>query len=399
LPPLSLLPGMGARARRGRGTGEVYVKHGSYYGRWTTPAGGRANRKLGPVRAPGSTAGLTKPQAERRMRELIDQVRTTSVPDRTLSHVAELYLDALVAKGRSRSHLESVESHIRVHLQPQFGSRAIDRISGDDITRFIARLRGAGKAPKTIKNIVSTLHSIFDFAMRRRWISMNPCRLVERPDVPESTDIRFLSREELDAVLREGVPADRLGAVERPLYLMAAMTGMRQGELLGLRWRDLDWFAQKVRVRQAWVRGEVKAPKSRRGVRGVPLADALARDLERLFQRTAYTDDDDLVFAHPETGQALDRSRVRKRFQAACRRAGVRVVRFHDLRHTFGTRMAASGEISMRRLQEWMGHRDLKTTLIYADYQPDAREAQMVERAFSEPDVLADSARGHGAGG
>jgi integrase len=60
----------------------------------------------------------------------------------------------------------------------------------------------------------------------------------------------------------------------------------------------------------------------------------------------------------------------------------VRVVRFHDLRHTFGTRIAASGEVSMRRLQEWMGHRDLKTTLVYAEYQPDAREAEMVERAF-----------------
>jgi integrase len=64
-------------------------------------------------------------------------------------------------------------------------------------------------------------------------------------------------------------------------------------------------------------------------------------------------------------------------------RAGVRLVRFHDLRHTFGTRMAASGEVSMRRLQEWLGHRDLKTTLIYADYQPDEREAEMVERAFA----------------
>jgi integrase len=131
------------------------------------------------------------------------------------------------------------------------------------------------------------------------------------------------------------------------------------------------------------VRGEFKAPKSRRGIRGVPMADVLARDLELLFKATPFNDDDDLVFANPETGRPLDRSKVRKRFQRACRRAGVRVVRFHDLRHTFGTRMAASAEVSMRRLQEWMGHRDLKTTLVYADYQPDDREAEMVERAFA----------------
>jgi integrase len=194
---------------------------------------------------------------------------------------------------------------------------------------------------------------------------------------------RFLSQEDLEAVLREGIPDDDWGVMERPLYLMAAMTGMRQGELLGLRWRDLDWMAQKVRIRQAFLRGEFKAPKSRRGVRGVPMADMLAGQLERLFQATEFDADDDLVFANPCTGRPLDRSKVRKRFQRACRRAGVRVVRFHDLRHTFGTRMAASGEMSMRRLQEWMGHRDLKTTLVYADYQPDEREAEMVERAFA----------------
>jgi integrase len=60
----------------------------------------------------------------------------------------------------------------------------------------------------------------------------------------------------------------------------------------------------------------------------------------------------------------------------------VRVVRFHDLRHTFGTRLAASGEVSLRTLQEWMGHRDAKTTLIYADYQPGERESEIVTRAF-----------------
>jgi integrase len=137
-----------------------------------------------------------------------------------------------------------------------------------------------------------------------------------------------------------------------------------------------------VRVRRAYVRGEFKAPKSVRGVRGVPLAVELEVALLRLAETSPFTSEDDLVFAHPETGEPLDRSRVRKRFQRACRRAGVRVVRFHDLRHTFGTRIADSGEVSLRTLQEWMGHRDAKTTLIYADYQPGDRESEMVTRAF-----------------
>jgi integrase len=68
-------------------------------------------------------------------------------------------------------------------------------------------------------------------------------------------------------------------------------------------------------------------------------------------------------------------------YKAALKRAGVREVRFHDLRRTFGTRMAAA-EVPLRTLQEWMGHRDFKTTLIYADYQPSEKEAELVERAF-----------------
>jgi integrase len=129
------------------------------------------------------------------------------------------------------------------------------------------------------------------------------------------------------------------------------------------------------------VRGQYGRPKSKRSSRAVPLVTRVAAALERHFQRSAYRDDDDLVFAHPDTGKPLDRSKVRKRFVRAVRRAGLRKVRFHDLRHTFGTRVAAQG-VPLRTLQEWMGHRDFKTTLIYADYQPSAQDAELAERAF-----------------
>jgi integrase len=71
-----------------------------------------------------------------------------------------------------------------------------------------------------------------------------------------------------------------------------------------------------------------------------------------------------------------------QRFKKALKAAGVREVRFNDLRHTFGTRVAAAG-VPMRTLQEWMGHRDFRTTLIYADYSPGEREGEMVDDAFS----------------
>jgi len=86
------------------------------------------------------------------------------------------------------------------------------------------------------------------------------------------------------------------------------------------------------------------------------------------------------VFGHPQRGTVRDHSELVGRFKRALRAGGVRQVRVHDLRHTFGTRMAAAG-VPMRTLQEWMGHRDYKTTLIYADYAPAANEAALVNAA------------------
>ena len=114
--------------------------------------------------------------------------------------------------------------------------------------------------------------------------------------------------------------------------------------------------------------------------------------LDRLHQRTRWRADDDLVFAHPALGTVLDASKLRKRFKDSLAAADVRPVRFHDLRHTFGTQAAAAG-VPFRTLQEWMGHHDFKTTLIYADYAPRAEERQMMERAFALGPVDVD----HGA--
>ncbi len=165
------------------------------------------------------------------------------------------------------------------------------------------------------------------------------------------------------------------------------MTGLRQSEMLGLRWRDVDWSAQRIRVRNTFVRGEHstdgKSDLSTR--RSVPMADRLAGELDRWSQRTEYNGDGDLVFAHPQTGSPLDRPKVTKRFKKACKDAGVHPVKFHDLRHTFATRMAASGQ-PLRTIQEFLGHADSKTTQIYAHYAPSEHEVQMVNEAFaSEP--------------
>ena len=159
--------------------------------------------------------------------------------------------------------------------------------------------------------------------------------LRDRPPQPAPPVVK------LEALLR-AVPTDALGRtnVRRP---DRRHDGLRQGALIALRWRDVDWVPGRIRVRRSYVRGELGAPKSRRGSRSVPLADRLAGELERHFRASALQDDDDLVFAQP-AWQAL----------------GCRCELF---RNGWGTG-------------------DFKSTLIYADCAPGEREAELVELAF-----------------
>ena len=375
-------------ARRSYGTGSLFVKGGKWYGRWWIGKQ-RVKRALGPVRKPGTREGLTRAQAEREMRRRMEAeaVVVRSHDRLNLIEAGERYVDHLEhVIERKPTTIQDYRGYLEGHFEPYFGDRAIDKIEPGHVMGYLKRKRAQGLSAKTVQNHLTFLHGVFTFAKKHGWVSSNPLLAVDRPRKAGSPHrrIRFLQPEELDAVMR-AVPDDELGGVERALYLTAAMSGLRQGELLALRWRDVDWVAALIRVADNFPRGrvdEADSPKSHQG-RSVPMADRVARELERLFQRSRWQDDDDLVFCHPETGHVLDASKVRKRFQEALSRARVREITFHELRHTFGTQLAAA-RVPLRTIQEWMGHADAKTTEIYRHYAPDpAGGATLVDRAFS----------------
>lgn len=417
-------------AKRTYGTGQLFEKHGAYYGRWRTSDGRKLNRKLGPVRPPGTSAGLTRSQAERALRRL--QEAEERAPSRrrealptTVSDAAESLRQAKVLEGARKAYLENLESMQRVHLDPTLGALGVASVTTAQVEAMIGRMLKAGLSPKTARNVLTFTHSVFEHAIANGWCRENPARFAARPKRRRARDaepdLQFLTVTELDAVIRaipdevvhrQGAPTrkgrpgpapppppDVVGPVLRVIVLTAAMTGLRQSELLGLRWRDVDWNAQRIRVRNAFVRGEHSSEgKSDRSTsRSVPMATRLARELDHWSRRTLFNADGDLVFAHPETGNPLDRSKVTRRFQAACREADVRVIKFHDLRHTFATRLAASGE-ALRSIQEYLGHADAKTTQIYAHYAPSAREVERVDAAFADDSVDAAVAAGSNLG-
>jgi integrase len=379
----------GGMAKRSYGTGSLFIRadargRESWYGKWWI-GDRQIKRRIGTARKQGGRDGLTLAQAERELRRKIESsVPAVAVGERrTVEEAGENLIDHLEALGRKPSTLATYRSLLRAHLSPRLRGRTLDRVEPQHVEGMIRAMRRNGAGPKLISNALALLFQIFVFGRRNGWCGTNPCETVDRPKVEEHQDIRYLTMDEVAALLA-AVPEDSIyGPTDRALLLTAAMTGLRQGELLALRWRDIDWPAGRVRVRQNYVRGNWGTPKSRRGSRSVPMVDRLAGELERHFQRSDYQADDDLVFGHPQSGNVLNHSKLVRRFKLALKSAGVREVRFNDLRHTFGTQMAAAG-VPLRTLQEWMGHRDFKTTLIYADYAPSAHESEMAEQAFSK---------------
>ncbi|MCL2769100.1 MAG: site-specific integrase [Solirubrobacterales bacterium] len=355
-----------------------------WYAKYRLPDGRQVQKKIGPAwadRGRPREGYFTKRTAEVWLQDVLAQARRGTLPGArsasvTFAEAAEEWMRFIEQdRGRKPSTLKDYRNVLRSRLLPAFGERPIEAIERADIEHWRASLDGLSNRSKN--KLLIQLHGIFRRAQSVYGLEKNPLATVEKHPLRPSGDIEVFSPEEVWALVRAAASEQ-----DAAIFLTAAFTGLRLGELLALRWRDVDWSAGRLRVRQNYVRGEYGTPKTRRGSRGVPLADRLAGELDQLHRASAYQADDALVFGNPHTGTPLDGAALLRAFQRALKDAGVRKVRFHDLRHTFGTRMAAAG-VPMRALQEFMGHRDLRTTLIYADYAPGAREVELVNEAFA----------------
>jgi integrase len=165
------------------------------------------------------------------------------------------------------------------------------------------------------------------------------------------------------------------------------MTGLRRGELVALRWRDVDFVGQAIRVRGNYSHREVVTPKSGK-VRVVPMVGEVAQHLARLGQRQPFARDDDPVFIN-DVGGHIDASAVRRRYAAACKRAGLRPLPFHSLRHHFGS--IAVNKASLVQVQSWMGHSHIQTTARYLHHRSQATDAALLAEAFASQAVVADA--------
>jgi len=355
-----------------------------WYAKYRLPFGRQVQRKIGPAwseRGRPPVGYFTKRTAEDWLREVLDQARRGTLPGLvrtgvTVDEAADEFLRYLEHdRSRKPSTITGYRWLIKARIHPAFGDWQIEDVTPAAVESWSATLTGTAASRR--KTLV-TLHGIFQRARKAYGLPSNPVSGVEKPPLTRSGDIQVFSPEEVWSLVR-AADSDQDAAI----YLTAAFTGLRMGELIALHWRDVDFAHDTIRVRASYTIGHLTTPKSGK-VRAVPLAPDVATALARLGEREVATSDDDLVFLG-DFGSYLDGSALRRRYKAALKRAGLRQLRFHDLRHTFGTRMIAEADI--RRVQEWMGHADVQTTMQYLHYAPRGDEAQLVARAFALEDL------------
>ena len=229
---------------------------------------------------------------------------------------------------------------------------------------------------RTAEKLLMIVRAILAHARSRGWVDNDPAATVERQAVRYSGDYDFYSREEIGALVRAAASEQ-----DAAIYLAAAMTGLRRGELVALRWRDIDFTGQAIRVRANYSHGELVTPKSGK-VRTVPMVPEVAAALARLGQREHFTADPDPVFAGPGGGH-LDASALRRRYVAAVKRAGLRPLPFHSLRHHFGS--IAVNRATLVQVQSWMGHSHIQTTARYLHSKSQVDDAALLAEAFATP--------------
>jgi integrase len=245
----------------------------------------------------------------------------------------------------------------------------LERIDTEAIDGWRRSLLAEGRlSARSIQKLLVLLHGVFKRAKRRGWIQTNPAEDAERVSVKRSGEFNVLTPVQVAAVARSTDDAQ-----DAALFTVAAFTGLRLGELIAMRWRDVDFSKRLVHVRGSYTLRQQGPPKSRR-VRSVPLIDQALMPLDELCRREFFTEPEDLVFASAVGGH-LDGSAVRKRFYAALERAGMGEMRakrqpitFHDLRHTFGTLAVQAFPLS--DVKAYMGHADIQTTMIYVHHVP-----------------------------
>ena len=352
--------------RRGRYVIDCYDQHGQRY-RKTLPE------------------GTTKDTAKKELREIEAKIeRRTFLHEKKtplFSEVKKQWLDYKKQFLRETTY-ETYETNCRIHLS-DLDDLKINRINTATIETFISKLQDRAKSTKatrepeyiptgeekkirlmTARKIIFILNQIMAYAVRHRFIDYNPVRDAERPrnqgKEGEEKTIAVLTPDQIRAFLK-AVTDQKY----KTLFLTAIMTGARQGEILGLKWSDVDFQKKQVCINRTFNMGRFFTPKTKGSNRKIDLSPMLVRELLS-WQLLSGRRNDDLVFPNEAGGPMNYSNMVQRYYRKALKDAKIPQIRFHDLRHTYASLLLSQGE-NIKYIQSQLGHSSPTVTLnVYA---------------------------------
>jgi integrase len=357
---------MGKTKSRANGDEDVWPrknKHGkitSYRGAYFGPDGKRRY-----------VSGKNKEETRRKLREAragVDRGLVFDAENLALGEYLDRWLGGSVRGSVKQSTFDRNEIAVRVHIKPALGRIKLKKLAPAHVQSFYQDRLDAGSAPASLNKLHVVLHKALDQAVRWNMIPRNPTEVVRAPrSTPE--EMHPLSADETRRLL-EAARGDKLEA----LYVLAIHTGTRQGELLALKWQDVDLENATVSVRRTLTRnggrlllGEPKTKKSRRTIQLTEeairaLCEHLDRQVDHIQRLGDLYRDEGLVFAS-EVGTLINPSNLRQRsFGSLLKRAELPKIRFHDLRHTCATLLLCRN-VHPKFVQERLGHANIAITL------------------------------------
>jgi len=344
--------------------------------------------------------------------------RTRGVTFRELAHGYLEWLEKV--RGAKPSTIRSHQSDIAEPGTPHkrgtgttaglimgaLGDRPASKISPAEVEALLRAVAATGVSARSVNRAREIVCAAFNYGMKPTAYSLptNPALGTDRRRVPEPGVLLFYSPEEIEAIARSLDAGFHRPAVaargELELFedrrdceavRVAAYSGLRLGELLALRWRDVDWTGSALTISRSLSSG-VEGTTKTGHVRRVPMADQAAAALDRLSQREDFVSPDNYVFCNA-LGRPLDGSALRRRYKRARDAAGLRPLRWHDLRHTFGSLLVAGG-VDLVSIKDAMGHSQLTTTSRYLDARPAIERAAAFTAAFGASANTASHPRG-----
>jgi len=298
--------------------------------------------------------GTTLKATKNKLREIEDQLaKGNYIPDKKIPLFSDVAKDWLEYKRLNlRESTWSVyEGHTRKHFK-EFDKIKINRITTAKVEKFIANRQKDGMHILTLRKILVSLGQIFSYAVRHKYLDYNPLTDAERPKDQggvKEKNIRILTPEEIKAFLG-GVSNQKYNT----LFRLAIFSGARQGELLGLKWSDVDWINNQIHIQrtfncQAWY--DVKTKTSNRKIDLGPLMITEFKKWKLACPKNKLN----LIFPN-EAGQPINNTNMRHRyFDPALKKAKIEKMRFHDLRHTYASLLIEQGE-NIKYIQSQLGH-------------------------------------------